>query len=278
MASQKSDDDTSSDNPSADSPSRYIPTDTSCQTASLRTLQNQGNIPKPAQINWSNPRTDRLVDWLEKHPRRRYVLFSDSTAVAKEENRDASRSTKHTKASLHRRIARHVFKNDSNVNLRIAVDHHRQRFGSTGSGLVAGDPSDALYNSPIERVRAKFPWWDRLSTFWRALPKYNAKPATSAHGQDLSGKAMAVLFPMRGDDEAFQRGMNSHFQGGGWDLVEHEQDDGDGSSYQQQPSQHQALYQPSQHQAPYQPSQQQQQQQLYQPYQHQHQQQAAVYA
>ncbi|EGO29496.1 hypothetical protein SERLADRAFT_457306, partial [Serpula lacrymans var. lacrymans S7.9] len=272
MASQNSDDDTSSDNPSADSPSRYIPTDTSCQTASLRTLQNQGNIPKPAQINWSNPRTDRLVDWLEKHPKRRYVLFSDSTAVAKEENRDASRSTKHTKASLHRRIARHVFKNDSNVNLRIVVDHYRQRFGS---GLVAGDPSDALYDSPIKRVRAKFPWWDRLSTFWRASPKYDAKPATSAHGQDLSGKAMAVLFPMRGDDEAFQRGMNSHFQGGGWDLVEHEQDGGDGSSYQQQPSQHQALYQPSQHQAPYQPSQQQQQQHQapYQPSQQQQQQQ-----
>ncbi|EGO04838.1 hypothetical protein SERLA73DRAFT_157734 [Serpula lacrymans var. lacrymans S7.3] len=236
--------------------------------ASLRTLQNQGNIPKPAQINWFNPRTDRLVDWLEKHPKH-------STAVTKEENRDASRSTKHTKASLYRRIARHVFKNDSNVNLRIAVDHHRQQFGSTGSGLVAGDLSDALYNSPIKRVRAKFPWWDRLSTFWCASLKYNAKPATSAHGQDLSGKAMAVLFPMRGDDEAFQCGMNSHFQGGGWDLVEHEQDGGDGSSYQQQLSQHQAPYQPSQQQQPYQPYQQQHQHQQQPPYQ---QQQAAVYA
>ncbi|EGN98871.1 hypothetical protein SERLA73DRAFT_73459 [Serpula lacrymans var. lacrymans S7.3] len=74
------------DTSDSDNPSDFITTDTSCQTASEHTLQKQGNLPRPAQINWTNSHTDILVEWLEKHPKYRYVLFSDSTAIAKKEN------------------------------------------------------------------------------------------------------------------------------------------------------------------------------------------------
>ncbi|EGN98566.1 hypothetical protein SERLA73DRAFT_139085, partial [Serpula lacrymans var. lacrymans S7.3] len=50
-------------------------------------------------------------------------------------------------------------------------------------------------------------------------PKYNAKPATAVHGQDLATQATAILFSMRGDDGAMERGMNRHFQEGGWDMM-----------------------------------------------------------
>ncbi|EGN96976.1 hypothetical protein SERLA73DRAFT_75820 [Serpula lacrymans var. lacrymans S7.3] len=93
----------------SDDPSDFITTDTSCQTASEHTLQKQGNPPRPAQIKWTNSHTDKLVEWLEKHPKCRYVLFSDSTTVAKEENREVLKTT--------------------NDDLRIAVDHHCKRFG-----------------------------------------------------------------------------------------------------------------------------------------------------
>ncbi|EGN92797.1 hypothetical protein SERLA73DRAFT_79262 [Serpula lacrymans var. lacrymans S7.3] len=223
---------------SSDNPHDLNATETSCQTASVETLQKQGKPPRPSQINWTKSRTDRLVNWLEKHPKHRYVLFSDSPVVAKEENWDTLKSTKYTKAALHRCIARHVFNNDSNTDLQISVDHYHKWFGesvqnhltskaykshmcdlgSTGSGLISDDPSDAQFSSPL--VRAKFPWWDCLNAFWKSSPKYNAKPTTSAPGQNLAGQAMTVFFSMRGDDGAFEQGMNIHYQGGGWDMIE----------------------------------------------------------
>ena len=50
------------------------------------------------------------------------MLFSDSVAVAREENKEAVRNTRNIKDSIYQRIAHHVFKNDSKEDMRHALE------------------------------------------------------------------------------------------------------------------------------------------------------------
>ncbi|EGO21071.1 hypothetical protein SERLADRAFT_441458 [Serpula lacrymans var. lacrymans S7.9] len=144
---------------------------TSCKTGSVQTLASQGNPPALSRITWSNKRTDRIMDWLEKHPVRHQMLFSDSLSVARGENRPVVRNTKSVRVPIVRRIARHVFKNDSKEEFCIAVDHHRKQFGEsvqsrldhlgekykecvcslsgTGAGLPAEELASSGFSNPI---------------------------------------------------------------------------------------------------------------------------------
>ncbi|EGN91886.1 hypothetical protein SERLA73DRAFT_80064 [Serpula lacrymans var. lacrymans S7.3] len=133
---------------------------TSCKTGSVQTLASQGNPPAPSRITWSNKRTDRIMDWLEKHP------------VG--QNRPVVRNTKSVRVPIVRRIARHVFKNDSKEEFCIAVDHHRKQFGEsvqsrldhlgkkykecvrslsgTGAGLSAEELASSGFSNPIDNA------------------------------------------------------------------------------------------------------------------------------
>lgn len=64
------------------------------------------------------------------------MLFSDSVAVAREENREAVRNTRNIKDSIYQRIACHVFKNDSKEDMQVAVDHHRKSFGDSAKNRL----------------------------------------------------------------------------------------------------------------------------------------------
>ncbi|EGO20284.1 hypothetical protein SERLADRAFT_442417 [Serpula lacrymans var. lacrymans S7.9] len=215
---------------------------TSCKTGSVQTLASQGNPPAPSRITWSNQRTDRIMDWLEKHPVRRQMLFSDSLSVARGENRPVVRNTKSVRVPIVRRIARHVFKNDSKEELRIAVDHHRKQFGEsvqsrldhlgkkykecvrtlsgTGAGLSAEELASSGFSNPIEKVRGQFRWWDRLHAMWKSSPKYTSQPESSLPGQNLESSAMSLLFGAKADQDPMD---NSNCQSNGdWSLMEYE--------------------------------------------------------
>ncbi|EGN98568.1 hypothetical protein SERLA73DRAFT_74761 [Serpula lacrymans var. lacrymans S7.3] len=201
---------------------------TSCKTGSVQTLASQGNPPAPSHITWSNKCTDHIIDWLEKHPVQRQMLFSDSLSVARGENWPVVRNTKSVRVPIVRRIARHVFKNDSKEEFRIAVDHHRKQFGesvqsrlnSTGAGLSAEELASSGFTNPIEKVRGQFRWWDHLHAMWKSLPKYTSQPELSLPGQNLESSAMLLLFGANAGQDPMN---NGDFQSNGdWSLMEYE--------------------------------------------------------
>ena len=67
------------------------------------------------KIQWSDFRTDRLIDWLEQHPTERHMLFSDSTQDARAEGRrtDVGKTAKTMYYAL---IADQIFANDQNAD------------------------------------------------------------------------------------------------------------------------------------------------------------------
>ena len=60
------------------------------------------------QVEWDNPRTNRLLDWLDQNPDDHDRLFSNSTAAAKEENRRKV-TAKGTKNYYYLALAKAVF-------------------------------------------------------------------------------------------------------------------------------------------------------------------------
>ncbi|EGO26278.1 hypothetical protein SERLADRAFT_407115 [Serpula lacrymans var. lacrymans S7.9] len=127
---------------------------TSCKTGSVQTLASQGNPPAPSRITWSNK------------PRG--------------QNRPVVRNTKSVRVPIVRRIARHVFKNDSKEEFCIAVDHHRKQFGEsvqsrldhlgkkykecvrslsgTGAGLSAEELASSGFSNPIGDFQSNGDW------------------------------------------------------------------------------------------------------------------------
>ncbi|EGN97678.1 hypothetical protein SERLA73DRAFT_75338 [Serpula lacrymans var. lacrymans S7.3] len=200
---------------------------TSCFTDPSEQINTQGKPALP-YISWTDSCIHRLIEWLEKHLRCRQMLFSDSRSVAKDEGRPVVKDTKKVKEYIHEWIAKHVFKNDSQEMMHVAVDHHRKKFGvsvqnrlamhalvrgllKTGQGIPSEEASQGFDNS-FQKIRKDFKWWDWLHAFWETSPKYNAKPVTGSKGQYIDSQAVTLLFPMRADHDAMARGIQQHEQ------------------------------------------------------------------
>jgi hypothetical protein len=83
-------------------------------------------------IEWEgNPqnmaRTDRLLDWIESNPIERLRLFSDSTQAAIMEDR-MQEVIKTTKSVIHGKIAKYVFENDHDMEIRADYARDSQRY------------------------------------------------------------------------------------------------------------------------------------------------------
>ena len=107
-----------------------LESNTSCAAESPKILLSQGKLALP-WIQWTDTRTSQVIQWLDKHPTTHQMLFSDSLSVVREENRPVVRNTRDVKDSIYQWIARHVFKNDTSSDMRIAVDHHQKNFGDS---------------------------------------------------------------------------------------------------------------------------------------------------
>ena len=70
-----------------------LESNTSCAAESPKILLSQGKLALP-WIQWTDPRTSQVIQWLDKHPTPHQMLFSDSLSVVREENRPVVRNTR----------------------------------------------------------------------------------------------------------------------------------------------------------------------------------------
>lgn len=78
------------------------------EVAEVNDAASENFAGKRLRVDWDNPRTNRLLDWLDANPEDRNRLFSDSTAAAKEENRRKV-TAKGSKLRYHVAMAKAVF-------------------------------------------------------------------------------------------------------------------------------------------------------------------------
>ena len=79
------------------------------------------------RIMWNEPRTERLVEWLEDNVEDRQRLFSDSAQDAKEEKR-RPRTAKGGKVIFHTKIANYVFSVDEDPRVRDDMKAHGAQY------------------------------------------------------------------------------------------------------------------------------------------------------
>ncbi|KAH8991610.1 hypothetical protein EDB86DRAFT_2765963, partial [Lactarius hatsudake] len=167
-------------------------------------------------VQWDDPCTDRLINWLEDNPEDRQRLFSDSSHNAKKENR-MRRVAKGSKSSFHVKMAEYIFSVDADARVReeMKTDTKKyakavknqimhlkrkyrgfnQELGRTGTGLTVEEiRGDVNLNNLLDKLLSGFPTWERLHGFWRTLPSFNPHLASSEPGQDLESDAMETLF------------------------------------------------------------------------------------
>ncbi|KAH9010590.1 hypothetical protein EDB84DRAFT_1247002, partial [Lactarius hengduanensis] len=167
-------------------------------------------------VQWDNPRTERLIDWLEDNPEDRQRLFSDSSHDAKKENR-MRRVAKGSKSTFHVKMAEYIFSVDADARVREEVKadtkkyakavenrimHLKRKYrevnlelGRTGAGLTVEEiREDENLTNLLDKLLSGFPSWERLHGFWRTLPSFNPHSVSSEPGQDLEGDAMETLF------------------------------------------------------------------------------------
>ncbi|KAJ7926535.1 hypothetical protein B0H13DRAFT_1599460, partial [Mycena leptocephala] len=86
-------------------------------------------------IRWTEPRIERVVDWLETHVEDRQKLFSDSTKDAAEEGRK-KRVAKGSKFVFYVSIAKAVFAVDDEEKLHDAVKNNVEEVAKSVENLV----------------------------------------------------------------------------------------------------------------------------------------------
>ncbi|KAF8121497.1 hypothetical protein K438DRAFT_1442961, partial [Mycena galopus ATCC 62051] len=154
----------------------------------------------------------KAVEYLTNNPAFRIKLFSDSTEEATKEGRK-KHVGKESKINMYSTLADHVF-NDADPDLEdnddaagvISEEHctayaadpsryaksmqqqflrlkteyskHVKALYQTGGGLKPEDQQSNL----IEKIKASFPHWDKLDSFWRELPNYNPIGVSNASG------------------------------------------------------------------------------------------------
>lgn len=100
--------------------------------------QNADSSPDNVRITWEGTseeldRTDRLINYYEDNPNVRRQLFSDSSAEAKDQNRQKCRVTGATKDSIFCKVAGAIFLDDHNLTIRQMVQSgdlaHLKRLG-----------------------------------------------------------------------------------------------------------------------------------------------------
>ncbi|KAJ7642519.1 hypothetical protein B0H17DRAFT_836452, partial [Mycena rosella] len=168
------------------------------------------------RVKWSDPRIERVIDWLETNVVDRQKLFSDSSKEAAEEGRK-KRVAKGSKSVYYTAMAKAVFSVDHNDKLRDAVQtkldelgksienvltrlkstykEFNAELGQTGAGLEDSDITlnSDIYNK-IDELKEKFnlPYWDRLHGFWRTLPNFNPTVVDSEPGLDVAAEALKL--------------------------------------------------------------------------------------
>ncbi|KAF9232618.1 hypothetical protein BU15DRAFT_81024 [Melanogaster broomeanus] len=164
---------------------------------------------KVLQVYWEHvpARTDRLLDYLLKHPADYHVLFHDkhtgtSTSALPSDARPSGRSKKDVQAV----IAKYVFKHDAVYGeaykadpdkfqvcvgnrlgtLKTSYRKYHNRFKQSGEGI---DPGDPRYANLLEAVTTEFPYFSDLNSLWHGNPSYDANLVSSApnknHAQDF---------------------------------------------------------------------------------------------
>ncbi|KAH9023311.1 hypothetical protein EDB84DRAFT_1247596, partial [Lactarius hengduanensis] len=165
-------------------------------------------------VQWDDPRTERLIDWLEDNPEDRQRLFSDSSHDAKKENR-TRRVAKGSKSTFHIKMAKYIFSVDADAWVCEEVKADTKKYakavenrimhastcevnlelGRTGAGLTVEEiQEDENLTNLLDKLLSGFPAWKRLHGFWRTLPSFNPHLVSSEPGQDLEGDAMETLF------------------------------------------------------------------------------------
>ncbi|KAH9011332.1 hypothetical protein EDB84DRAFT_1590706 [Lactarius hengduanensis] len=194
---------------------------------------------KAPRVQWDNPRTERLIDWLEDNPEDRQRLFSDSSHDAKKENR-MRRVAKGSKSTFHVKMAEYIFSVDADARVREEVKadtkkyakavenrimHLKRKYrevnlelGRTGAGLTVEEiREDENLTNLLDKLLSGFPSWERLHGFWRTLPSFNPHSVSSEPGQDLEGDTMETLF-----GNQIGSNLNAALQDLTIDISEHE--------------------------------------------------------
>jgi hypothetical protein len=92
-----------------------------------RKSSDASSTPKLSRINWDNPRTDRLIDWLEENPSERHKLFADSIQDAQAEGH-ARNVAKTSKTTFYSAIAEAVFSVDADLPTREDYANDKSRY------------------------------------------------------------------------------------------------------------------------------------------------------
>ncbi|KAH9024121.1 hypothetical protein EDB84DRAFT_1238971, partial [Lactarius hengduanensis] len=173
-------------------------------------------VEKGSRVQWDDPRTEQLVDWLEDNPEDRQKLFSDSSHDTKQENRPR-RVAKGSKSTFHTKMADYIFSVDVDARVRVDVKEDVKKYskavenritylkkkyrgithelGRTGAGLTVEEiRKDSNLSNVLDKLLTGFPIWERLHGFWRTLPSFNPHAVSLEPGQDLEGEAIGVLF------------------------------------------------------------------------------------
>ncbi|KAF8186837.1 hypothetical protein K438DRAFT_1595773 [Mycena galopus ATCC 62051] len=172
----------------------------------------------------------KAVEYLTNNPPFRIKLFSDSTEDATNEGRK-KHVDKESKINMYSTLADHVF-NDPDPDsedgddtagvvseehctayaadpsryaksmqhqfsrLKTEYSKHVKALYPTGGGLKPEDQQSNL----IEKIKASFPHWDELDSFWRELPNYNPISVSNASGGVDHAAAAKSLFLKKSND------------------------------------------------------------------------------
>ncbi|KDQ49005.1 hypothetical protein JAAARDRAFT_144090 [Jaapia argillacea MUCL 33604] len=169
---------------------------------------------KPVEWNEHPEWTNKAIAYLIQFPAFRIKLFSDSTSDA---NKDGRRklTAKDPKNQLYAELAKAVFENNEDEEIRNEYTQDMQRFGrstqlhfgrlkktyqehvrtikETGSGV---EKSEEDRENIIAHIRTIWPFWDDLNAIWHELPNYKPVGVTSSKaGQDFAAGAERLFQP-----------------------------------------------------------------------------------